>query len=416
MEPTLAVRRADGDIPTGDRCPGVLRLHEAADGWMARVRIPGGHIGTRELHGIVAVAALGNGVIELTSRASVQVRGLESGAADEAARLLGDAGLLPSPRHDRVRNILASPVAGRHPDSLAATDELVVALDRALCADAQLAELSGRFLFAVLDGTDVVGPERADVRLQAETLDGQVAFRLSLGGRPTTLVVPAAGVIHLALGAARGWLALAAPAGTTLAGAVDARERLVRHLGGELLGEEATSGVHVLPVGRLVQNDDHVAVTALAPLGRLDIQALGGLAELGEQHGAAVRVSAQRTVTVADLAPEVVDEVCRRLEGLGLLPSADSGWRGLSACAGQGACAKARVDVRAAAARRASRRSPGAPDEHWSGCERGCGRPVGVAVSVTATGAGVEVDTAGRLHAPKTVAEVLALLAGAETA
>src|SRR5262249_35038720 len=57
---------------------------------------------------------------------------------------------LPSLSHDRVRNVLASPLAGldRGPDLTG----IVRALDAALCARPRLAELPGRFLFAVDDG------------------------------------------------------------------------------------------------------------------------------------------------------------------------------------------------------------------------------------------------------------------------
>ncbi|GAA3826582.1 hypothetical protein GCM10022226_54170 [Sphaerisporangium flaviroseum] len=62
------------------------------------------------------------------------------------------AGLLPSATHERVRNILASPMAGLDGHGLIEVATLVRELDHALCARPALADLPGRFLFALDDG------------------------------------------------------------------------------------------------------------------------------------------------------------------------------------------------------------------------------------------------------------------------
>ena len=163
-----------------DRCPGVLRLTEAADGYLARVRLPGGLIGAGPMRMLARLASeLGDGRVELTSRGNVQLRGL---AADAAAPLTADlarAGLFPSPEHDRVRNVLASPLAGLDggPDLTA----VVQALDAGLCARPRLAELPGRFLFAVDDGRGDVAGLGADVVAQMGA-DGAVVNGLAVRG------------------------------------------------------------------------------------------------------------------------------------------------------------------------------------------------------------------------------------------
>src|SRR6202000_2713281 len=99
--------------PGADRCPGVLRLAEAADGLIARVRLPGGLVSGEQLRVLARLAGeLGDGRAELTSRGNVQLRGLAASAAGPLTGALAQAGLLPSLTHDPVRNVLASPLAG----------------------------------------------------------------------------------------------------------------------------------------------------------------------------------------------------------------------------------------------------------------------------------------------------------------
>jgi sulfite reductase beta subunit-like hemoprotein len=365
----------------------VLRLHPAEDGALARVRLPGGRARAGQLAALARAAALGNGIVEITSRANVQLRGLSEDAADEVAGLLSAGGLLPSPAHERVRNVIASPLAGRHADSLAATDAVVEALDAGLCADAALAELPGRFLFSVDDGSGLALGRDADVTLVAVAPD---RFALLLAGRPTGRSASHAYAPGLALDAARAFLAERGDAWriAELDGAVPAPQ------------PRASSP---LPLGPAAQRDDRAAVTALAPLGRLDPDALAGLAALASE----VRFGTGRTVTLLDVAPEELDGVTAGLRELGLVLDAGSGWVGLTACAGLGACAKARVDVRAAAAVRAAVRAPDAPTEHWAACARRCGETRGVAVGVAAVADGVAVGD----RVVASVGEALALLA-----
>ncbi len=326
-----------------DRCPGVVRLHEAADGLLARVRLVGGRISADQLRAVADAADLGNGAVELTSRASLQIRGLQPGA--RLGELLGDVGLLPSPTHERVRNILASPVAGRHRRSLADTDQLVTELDLALCADPSLAELSGRFLFAVDDGAGLTG-HAAHVTILAV---GSDRFRVG------TSELSRAGAVRAALDQARAYLP----------------ERLPG------LGARHARPTMSLPLGALEQRDGRIALTAMPRLGRLDPTTLRGLAVVADTHRAELRVSAARTLTLVDIPPAGVASAEARLSELGLITDPTSGWFGLSACSGQNACTAASFDARAAAAARAAQRRADDQPEHWAGCRRSCGLPDG---------------------------------------
>jgi sulfite reductase beta subunit-like hemoprotein len=421
-----------------DRCPGVLRLHAAEDGGLARVRVPGGRLTLAGLEAVAGAAALGNGLVELTGRGNLQLRGLPLDAGARVAALLAEGGLLPSLEHDRVRNVIASPLAGRDAGSLCSTDAVVDALDRGLCDDAALAALPGRFLFAVDDGSGLALGHGADVTLVAaaadagcaaathDALPGRAAeagdrFALLLGGALTSLSAVGDDAAALALDAARAFLAERAAGGEPgwrVIELCDGPARIARRLGGELRTAKATDGDGgqragnraagerrdrdafgagdggtgggadrrtALAPGARRQRDGRTAVTALAPLGRLEAGVAGRLAATLRAHGCeGVRLSPWRTSTVLDVEPARAGELARGLAGCGLVLEPGSGWAGLSACAGLGACPKARLDVRTAAARRAAARDAGAPAEHWSACGRRCGETRRMAVAVAA--------------------------------
>lgn len=341
----------------GDACPGALRLHAADDGFLARVRIPGGLLGGAQAAALAEAAdRFGDGHLELTSRGNVQLRGLADGCGGALAELLDAVGLLPAPSHERIRNVVASPLG----DPVS-----VRALDRALCAEPKAARLSGRFLFAVDDGRGDVAALEPDVTLLAQP-GGRVLVRL--GAAAEAVEVAAGDAARAGVEAALYFLDAAAAAGTKAwrvaelgpergLGAREFAERLegqgvrVRYVADapRPYAEPPAPGVH----GGML--------CVLVPLGRL------GTDQWRELPGE-LRVTPWRSILVADTAARPA----------GLVTSPGSPWESVTACTGRPGCAKSLADVRADA-RAVAERARGPLPVHWSGCERRCGHPRGTA-------------------------------------
>ena len=376
-----------------DACPGALQTHAAADGGLARVRVPGGILDTRQLQVLASAAReLGDGALELTSRGNVQLRGLRSGAETALGDRLADAGLLPSATHETARNLLASVLSGRFGGRLDVRP-WVPAFDAALCADPALAALPGRFLAAFDDGRGDVAGMAADVALLA--LDaGTVA--LLLAGTDTGLRVAPEDAVGLALDATRAFLAERAAQGGTawrLGELTDGPARIAAALGGSSgsplpVPAPPMSG----PAGPLRQDDGRTALVAVVPLGRLTVAQADLLAGTAATD---LQLTPWRSVVLPDLADA---SAARALAAAGLVLDAGSAWLQVTACAGRPGCAKSLADVRAdaAAAVSAGVLPAGGARQHWAGCARRCGRPSGAVVDVVATGDGYRVDALDR--------------------
>src|SRR3954452_7495271 len=205
--PTSPAVPASPAVPSRDRvdaCPGALQTHAAADGGLARVRVPGGTLTAEQLRTLAAAAReLGDGSLELTSRGNLQLRGLPAGAEASLGDRLAAVGLLPSATHERGRNVLASPLSGRTDGGHVDVRRWVRALDAGLCADPALAELPGRFLATLDDGRGDVAGLGGDVGLLALS---PTTVALLLAGADSGLRTNPGAAVPLALAATRAFL------------------------------------------------------------------------------------------------------------------------------------------------------------------------------------------------------------------
>ncbi|MEV7593682.1 cobalamin biosynthesis protein CobG [Streptomyces sp. NPDC089922] len=404
--PPSAVPRDEPVIrDRGDACPGALRLHAADDGYLARVRIPGGAL-TAGQASLLADAAdrFGDGHLELTSRGNVQLRGLADGCGAGLGELLDAAGLLPAPSHERVRNIVATPTSQE-------VLPWVRELDRLLCADARVTALSGRFLFALDDGRGDVAALEPDV-----TVLGLPAG--PAGGRALVRFGAAAGAVAVAAHDAPRAALLAAVHFLDAVDAAGTRAWRVAELPAEHAPDEAqftarlaAAGINATPVpavdwpycapprpwGRGPGSGPRGPLCVLPPFGRLTTDQWRLLVRL-DDRGAGMRITPWRTVVLPDVplrAPGTDGPAL--LEGAGLVVSPDSSWQSVTACTGRPGCAKSTADVRADA-RAVVERTRGTLPVHWSGCERRCGHPRGTRwVDVLATEDGYRIASRGPL-------------------
>lgn len=372
-----------------DRCPSVARPLDRADGGLARIRLPGGRIDSAGLRLVVALAQRhGSGVIEITNRANLQVRGITSGAAGALAAELEGGGLSGGEQRDLRRNILTGPLAGLDPTETADTSPLLEALAGVLDADRRLDRLSSK-CGVVVDGGGRwhLGGRRDDVA---------VVPRLEGRGPGTRWEVRSGSMPTLVAGEAD----VAAAVGEALAATIGApaRRRVTCPDPTPIRGTQPLDPIRAGPVasgplGAAAQGAPGRCWVGTMPLlGRADAATFAGIADVADRHGLGnVRLTPWRGVVIADVAAAEVGSVQRAMSGLGLVVDDTDPAAGIVACAGACGCTAGLTDTIADARRvidMRRRRELGVIGVHISGCDKRCAQRVPAPVTLIASARG----------------------------
>jgi precorrin-3B synthase len=318
-----------------------------------------------------AATRFGSATMELTSRGNIQIRGITDTAA--LADAVAAAGLLPSASHERVRNIVASPLTGRL-GGIADVKDLVRNLDEAIRGDAALTDLGGRFWFGIDDGRGDVSGLGADVGAHMLAADRAA---LLVAGVDTGIRIPEGDVVTTLVEVARRFTALRENHWRTVE--LDDVGPLLD--GFAVAIEPGGTWPPVLrpPVGWIEQDDARVALGAAVPLGVLSAKVAEYLAAIE----APLVVTPWRSVLVCDLDDGVADVALRVLAPLRLVFDEASPWLEVSSCTGSPGCARSAADVRRDATEAATATS--GVHRHFVGCDRAGGSPLGSEVLVATT-------------------------------
>ncbi|WP_434572647.1 precorrin-3B synthase [Pseudomonas sp. Z3-6] len=371
--------------PSG--CPGLLRVVQALDGGICRIKLDGGSIQADQADVVALVAErFAGGVIEATNRANLQIRGIGPGH-DALIQSLLAAGLGPrKPSGDDVRNLMLSPAAGIDRQMLFDTRPLAEQILITLQTHERFPELSAKFAVQ-LDGGEALAmlEHHHDLWLSALVRDGEPWLAFGLAGSPLDKPagrVPLAQGHALVVAVLELFLDLARP-----------DQIRMRHLLAEIPNDEFMTRlacrvplqacldwqrdepIDELHIGIHSQHDDRVYVGAAAPLGRLDAVMLRGAAQLAREKGdGSLRFTPWQSLLVPNVCVEDAEEVLARLQTLGLLVSVDQPLAQLIACTGSSGCGKALADTKADARQLAEllQRQGQTLKVHLSGCPRSC--------------------------------------------
>ena len=351
-------------------CPGALRPMAARDGLIVRLRPTGGILPAATARAIATHAERwGNGALDLTARANLQLRGIAERALPELQAALSDLDLLDaSAAGEAVRNVVASPLAGlgANPD----IRPLVAALEARLATDPALHALPTKFGFLVDDGST---PSLASVEADVRFTWANGAFAIGLGGTQATAVtvgscdagdlVPHAAAIA---GAALGLFARTEA--RRMRGLLDAFgvDAVARACGGMPATSASDAERRVDVVGR--RTFDGVPTLGLAaPYGALDAAMLRRAADLAARTPLAeLRLTPWRTILIPGFEASMPDAA-------GFIGDGDDPRLAVSACVGRDGCARGTTGTRADATVLAAALPAGA-SLHVSGCAKGCAK------------------------------------------
>ena len=387
--------------PRRGACPGLSAPMPTGDGLLTRF-MP---IGTIALVAIkrlcTAAQTYGNGIVEVTARGSIQIRGLSAASARQFA---DEIATLEIAAQDGVP-ILCSPLSGIDAEEILDVTPLAFELRRILAQRSAAATLDAKVSVAIDGGAKLnLAHVPADIRLTTASMNGVTFLRVAVGGDDASAID--LGLVAPEDGAEAAWrlLGLLADCGH------HARARDMIAAEGAGMFREALSARPALrwapaPVDPVQATPDRNEFRRDAPVialhrlrngslargiglafGHAEAGALERLADAATTAGACgLRAAADRTLLAIGLTKQGAAEFVAAAEQLGFVTRADDPRRLVLACAGAPLCASAYLATRAMAPQIAAAAAPhlaGDLTVHISGCAKGCAHPATSALTV----------------------------------
>jgi precorrin-3B synthase len=370
-------------------CPGALRPMLSGDGLIVRVRPQSATLGLDELAVLVDAAGLfGNGHIDLTRRANLQIRGVSEATLPQLHEVIARLGLLDdSPDGEAVRNVMINPLAGIDPAEVLDVRSIGGELARLLASEKSLWALPTKFGF-IVDGGGLLdlAEQRGDVRLAAiaDGPNSAVAVGLEARGGVEWLgsIFPGAAAAA-AIETGLAFIGVAsrekrqrmrdlsdeglASIRSVIGPRLDALRENPRNADARLIKR---AGLIELGAGRL-------AVGIAAPFGRVEADQFRMLADAIAAHGVkAIRLSPWRALYAEVPSEQSGQSILVVAASVGLIVDPGDPLLQIEACPGAPGCQSTSLDTRGDGRRLAGLlpRFGFTGTIHVSGCAKGCAK------------------------------------------
>jgi precorrin-3B synthase len=384
-------------------CPGLSTPMPTGDGLLARM-MPTGAIPLGDFRTFCAAAREhGNGIVEITARGSIQVRGLSTASAVRFAEAVAKLSIAAS---DTIP-VLSNPLAGLDPQEILDAGEIAASLRRALVKTPLPRHLAPK-VSVIVDGGGAPGLDHlvADVRLRAGRGNDQVVFHISVAGDQATAMALGAVVLDDATEVALHLLDVIARSGHAARArdlvAADAGDTFRAAIADFLMPDAPPPSIQKSgePIGTYPLRDGTLACGFGLAFGHATAASLEELTRATVTQGAiGVRTAPRRGLLIIGLSEQAAASIVATAESLGFIVRDDDPRRYVFACSGAPICSSAHIAARAIAPIvteiAAARLGPDF-DIHISGCPKGCAHFKPAALTVVGTANGCALVAGGR--------------------
>ena len=372
-------------------CPGLSRPLPTGDGLLVRI-LPIGTIALDAFAALCAAArACGNGIIEITARGSIQVRGLSAASAPRFADAVAALGIAAE---DGVP-ILCNPLAGLDAAEIFDASAFAASLRNAVAQQSFGDSLDSKVSIVIDSGAPLgLAHVVADIRLRAQLHNGQPMLRLGIGGDeasavdlgvigPGDGVAAVSGLLHvLAERGARARDIIANEGIDRFANALACALRgplAQRDHGASSIETGAASRQYRDPIGLHALRDGSLACGIGLAFGHAEARTLEEFVAAAAAAGPrGLRSAPNRGLLAIGLTSKGAAQFFAAAASLGFITAPDDPRRHVVACAGAPLCASAYIAARAIAPDIAVAAAPYLSDGltiHVSGCAKGCAYP-----------------------------------------